>query len=47
MPEKKRVSLYVMPEIKAYLAAKSELTGKTINALIVDMIEADKKKARV
>ena len=44
MPDKERVSLYVMPDVKQWLKDESERTGKTINTIIVEMIE--KKKAR-
>ena len=46
MPEKERISLYVMPELKDWLKDESERTGKTINALIVQMIESKKARAK-
>ena len=46
MPEKKRISLNVMPDLKDYLEERSEETGRTINALLVEMIEKDKKAKR-
>ena len=46
MPAKERVSLYLMPELKAWLDAESERTGKSMNTIIIQMLEAKKARAK-